>query len=473
MQLRRTLTFTAVGLGLLTLIACVGLVLSTTLMRRAVDDLDRAHAVSRLATGLAHQSIRFELETTSMGRSLSEAHGRILLSRAMELTRSPDEQQVLKALVPQLESHWHSAASGDARLPPELVSALIRVDDLFAAKADAQSRRTHTIDMVSNVVGVGIAVLLAAGVVFFLWTINQFVFRPVKQLASSVDRFAAGDMTARAPVGGAEEIRRIALAQNTMADALARTREDQLRYVATVVHDLRNPLAAVQLAVGYVTPKRPLPPEGRIREIFAMIGRQLRRLNSLVGDVLNAVQVESGQILLRKTICDVGQLAEASLSLFQSMSPYHRLELSRTGSTIVRADATRVEQVLNNLIGNAVKYSPHGSQVQVTVTGEEDWVSVAVSDEGPGISPSLQRQIFRPFSRGPSEHEEVEGIGLGLYVSKRILEAHGGSIEVSSVGGRGATFLMALPRALLGAEAEQPEPEPVANSTSDERWSSA
>ena len=471
MQLRRTLTFTAVGLGLLTLIACVGLVLSTTLMRRAVDDLDRAHAVSRLATGLAHQSIRFELETTSMGRSLSEARGRVLLSRAMDLTRSADERQVLKALVPQLESHWHSAANGDARLPPELVSALIRVDDLFAAKADAQSHRTHTIDMVSNVVGVAIAVLLAAGVLFFLWTINQFVFRPVQQLASSVDRFAAGDMTARAPVSGAEEIRRIALAQNTMADALARTREDQLRYVATVVHDLRNPLAAVQLAVGYVTPKRPLPPEGRIREIFAMIGRQLRRLNSLVGDVLNAVQIEAGEIVLRKTTCDLGELAEASVSLFRSMSPYHQLELSRGGSTILLADATRIEQVLNNLIGNAVKYSPQGSLVSVTVGAEDDQLFVTVSDQGPGVSPALQSQIFRAFSRGPSQHEEVEGIGLGLYVSKRILEAHGGSIEVSSPDGRGATFQMTLPRGLPGTDAER---VPAAlHSASSEQLSSA
>ena len=473
MHLRRTLTWTAVGLGLLTLIACVGLVLSTTLMRRAVDDLDRAHAVSRLATSLAHQSIRFELETTSMGRSLSEAQGRVLLSRAMDLTRSPDERQVLKNLIPQLESHWSSATNGDARLPPELVSALIRVDDLFAAKADVQSRRTHTIDMVANVVGVAIAVLLAAGVLFFLWAITEFVFRPVKLLASSVDRFAAGDRTARAPVAGADEIRRIAIAQNTMADALARTREDQLRYVATVVHDLRNPLAAVQLAVGYVTPKRPLPSEGRIREIFGMIGRQLRRLNSLVGDVLNAVQVESGEIVLRKTICDLGQLAEESVELFQSMSPYHQLVLSCTGSTRLRADATRLEQVLNNLIGNAVKYSPHGSQVQVTVTGEDHWVGVAVSDEGPGISPSLQRQIFRPFTRGPSEHEEVEGIGLGLYVSKRIIEAHGGSIQVSSSDGRGALFQATLPRGLTSAEAEESEPEPDTDSTSDERWSSA
>jgi signal transduction histidine kinase len=355
-------------------------------------------------------------------------------------------------------------------LSSNLVSALVSVDDLFAAKADAQSRRAHTIDMTANVLGFGMAALLAAGVLFFLWTINQFVFAPVRRLARSVDRFAAGDVTARAPVSGAEEIRRIAIAQNTMADALARTREDQLRYVATVVHDLRNPLAAVQLAVGYVTPKRPLPPEGRIREIFAMIGRQLRRLNSLVGDVLNAVQIETGAIVLRKTTCDLGELATASVSLFRSMSPYHQLELSCSGPSTLLADATRIEQVLNNLIGNAVKYSPQGSLVRVTVGGDDDSLFVAVSDQGPGVSPALQSQIFHPFSRGPSEHEEVEGIGLGLYVSKRILEAHGGSIEVSS-DGRGATFRATLPRGLSGVEAA-PEP-PGLHSASGEQLSSA
>jgi signal transduction histidine kinase len=296
------------------------------------------------------------------------------------------------------------------------------------------------------------------------------VFRPVRLLAKSVDRFAAGDMAVRAPLVGAEEIRRIAIAQNTMADALARTREDQLRYVATVVHDLRNPLAAVQLAVGYATPNRPLPSEARLREIFGMIGRQLRRLNSLVGDVLNAVQIDAGQIVLRKTTFDLGQLTEAAVSLFQSMSPTHRFELSRAGPTDLRADATRIEQVLNNLIGNAVKYSPQGSLVRVTVGGEDDQLFVAVSDEGAGISPALQRQIFQPFTRGPSQHEEVEGIGLGLYVSKRILEAHGGSIQVVSSDGRGATFQMTLPRDLARTEADTeslPRPAP------GEQWSHA
>jgi signal transduction histidine kinase len=454
MQLRRTLTVTTIGIGLVTLIACVALVLFTTLLRRTVDDLVRSQRLARLASALAHQSLRYEFETSPMGRSLSEAQARLLLARAADLVHTPDERQAFMSLVPMLERHWRSAGAGEVRLPPDLVSALVRVDELCAANADAKSRQAGIIDMLSNVLGVAIAVLLAASVTFFLLAVRQLLFRPIQALAASVDRYAAGDLAARAPVHGADEIRRIATAQNTMADALGRTREDQLRYVATVVHDLRNPLAAVQLAAGYVTPTRPLPPEPRVREIFALIDRQLRRLNSLVGDVLNAVQVEAGEIVLRKRVCDLGELAESCVSLFRSMAPYHRFEMSREGSMVLRADATRLEQVLNNLVGNAVKYSPEGSLVRVALGSEADHLFLWVADQGPGVSPELARDVFRPFTRGPSEHEEVAGVGLGLYVSKRIIEAHGGTLEVFPTSGHGATFLATLPRGLTSAEME-------------------
>ena len=459
MQLRRTLTEAAVGLGVVTLIACAALVVFTTMLRRNVDDVQRSQEMARLTSRLAHQAFRHEIETSPMGRAMAEAQGRVLLTRATDLARTPEEHRTFAALAPLLEHHWRSATADSAvRLPPDLIVALVRADDLFATNAEAQSGRARTVDMLSNVLGVAIAVLLAASVLFFLWIVQQLVYRPVQAVVESVDRFAGGDLTARAPVGGADEIQRIATAQNTMADALARTRSDQLRYVATVVHDLRNPLAAVQLAAGYVTPERPLPPETRLREIFALIDRQLRRLNSLVGDVLNAVQVDAGELVLRKTVCDLGDLAEASVALFRSMSPYHRFALHRDGATQLRGDATRLEQVLNNLVGNAVKYSPTGSLVQVSVGGENDRLFFSVADEGPGISPDLARQLFHPFVRGPTEHEEVAGIGLGLYVSKRIIEAHGGTLEAFPTDGRGATFLMTLPRDLPASNVEADAP---------------
>ena len=350
MQLRRTLTLAVTSLTLVTLIACVALVLLTTLLRRKVDEMDRSQQAARIASDLAHHTLKYEFEGTATGRALSEAYGRVLLARADALVRAPEGRKELASLKPLLEQYWRAPVVAGGQPPVALIAELVRTEDLLAQRARARSDEAKHLDMISNVLGVAIAALLAAGVAFSLWWIRRFIFLPVQALAAAVDRFAHGDLAARAPVRGAEEVRRIAAAHNAMADALARTREDQLRYVATVVHDLRNPLAAVQLAIGYVTPDRPLPPERRIRDVFALIGRQLQRLNSLVGDVLNAVQIETGEIVLRRTVCDLGDLAQASVATFRTMAPYHRFEVACEGQTTLLGDAARLEQVLNNLI---------------------------------------------------------------------------------------------------------------------------
>jgi len=193
-------------------------------------------------------------------------------------------------------------------------------------------------------------------------------------------------------------------------------------------------------------PGKPLPPEPRMRELFAVISRQLRRMSAIVGDVLGAVQADSGAIVLRLERCDAEQLAHECIEIFETMAPGYRFELDVKGPTHLRADPRRFEQVLNNLLSNAVKYSPSGSRVKLEISGEDDSLVVSVTDEGPGIPPDLRDQLFRPFSRGKTGHEEIPGVGLGLYVSRRIVEAHGGSIDVRSVLGEGSTFTLKLPR---------------------------
>jgi signal transduction histidine kinase len=455
MRLRRALIWTTAGLGVVTLAACVALVVLTTLMRRNSDEIARAEGAAKLGSDLSRNALANVTAVSPLERELTEARGRIMLERLGRLVRDDNERASYDALVPQLESWWRSPEDFSRRPRGQLALALLRLEELFSQRAAMEREHAQKLDMLGNVLGVAAAVLLAAGVLFFLWLLRWLVFRPVAALAASVARFAGGDLTARAPELGADEIRRIAAAHNTMADALARTREDQLRYVATIVHDLRNPLAVVQLAMGYATPSRPLPPEPRLRDIFQLIGRQLKRLNSIVGDVLNAVQIEAGQIVLRRQTCDVGELATACVALFQTMCPTHLLELGSHGPTGLYADAVRLEQVLNNLVGNAVKYSPEGTRVRVEVDGDAEEVIVAVSDEGPGIPPELAGRIFQPFNRGPSEHEEVAGVGLGLYVSKRIVEAHGGTLELVPGAGTGATFRFTLPRVTAEQDVER------------------
>lgn len=128
-------------------------------------------------------------------------------------------------------------------------------------------------------------------------------------------------------------------------------------------------------------------------------------------------------------------------------------------------DGKRIEQVIDNLLANAARYSPPGSHVAVAVKGSDDAITIEVADQGIGIEPELQRQLFHPFVRGRHAREDVPGIGLGLYVSRRIVEAHGGTTTVDSVAGGGATFRVTIRRDHGPAVGAQPRPQTPAATT--------
>src|SRR5262245_45682664 len=111
----------------------------------------------------------------------------------------------------------------------------------------------------------------------------------------------------------------------------------------------------------------------------------------------------------------------------------------------LRCDPVRIGQVLNNLISNAIKYSPRGGQVRVTARRMDDRIAIDIADQGPGIPPEESQLIFEPFKRSPSAQTDIPGVGLGLSVARCIVEAHGGKIDVQSTVGRGATFSVLLP----------------------------
>jgi signal transduction histidine kinase len=182
------------------------------------------------------------------------------------------------------------------------------------------------------------------------------------------------------------------------------------------------------------------------REAFlALIGDETARLASLVGDVLDTSRIDAGTFSYRFGDVDVGALVQESVAtaaITQDEVPV-QAEIS-AGVPVIRGDAQRLRQVLGNLIDNAVKYSPAGSAVQVSVIGLNGNVTVSVRDEGSGIASSDQRLIFEKFGR-VSGGNTKPGTGLGLYIARSIAEAHGGSLAVASAQGRGATFTLTLP----------------------------
>lgn len=188
---------------------------------------------------------------------------------------------------------------------------------------------------------------------------------------------------------------------------------------------------------------------------MALVNRQVTRQERMLADFLDASCIENGRLDLNLIVDDLRPLAEEAVQLFAGSSPSHQLTLRVPDEeVVVRCDPTRVEQVLNNLISNAIKYSPAGGPVTLTVSRDDRFATIEVADRGIGIARDELQSVFKPFQRTGASRDSIPGVGLGLWVSRQIVEAHGGSLDVSSQLGVGSTFRVRLP---LASQAEARE----------------
>jgi signal transduction histidine kinase len=233
-----------------------------------------------------------------------------------------------------------------------------------------------------------------------------------------------------------------------MAETLAEREKTQLTFLAGVAHDLRTPLQALKLTAAAGTMGGTPLSEDRLGQLLARISRQVEHLNRMVDDLLDRTRIEAGTLELRLHECDLRELAADVVELHRPISQEHQLELNVPRQPVrLRCDSTRISQVLTNLVHNAIKYSPAGGLVRVALEATATEVRITVTDEGLGIPPEDLARIFQPFKRVKSSKEKIPGVGLGLSVSRRIIQAHGGDIEVESRMGTGSTFRVRLPLA--------------------------
>ena len=229
-------------------------------------------------------------------------------------------------------------------------------------------------------------------------------------------------------------------------------RMDQVRidFVANVSHEIRSPLTSIK---GYAqTLKMDVPPDAPAHKFLDTIERNTDRLIALVHDLLNLSSLESGVDLDRQEI----RLADLTARVVAAAEPLraarnHEISVD-VRTPLLTADTKRVEQVLQNLVENALKYVPPGGKVGITWSAEGDEVQLHVSDNGPGIPVEHHGRVFERFYRvDASRSREQGGTGLGLAIVKHIMQRHGGRIELRpSPGGRGAEFICHFPRAAAG-----------------------
>ncbi len=305
-------------------------------------------------------------------------------------------------------------------------------------------------DLVQRLLLIGLAALAVATAASW-WLIHRGL-RPVDRMVETATAIAAGDMSRRVPDADPDtELGRLGQALNEMLhqiEGALRARaasEDRLRrFVADAAHELRTPLTSLR---GYAELYRQgaLPDDASVATAMGQIESEGARMARLVEDLLLLARLDQQRGLELEPM-EIGPVVEDAIAAFRAAQPDWPITQALEGGLVVRGDRMRLRQVIDNLLTNVRAHTPANTPVEVAVRRDGDQVAVAVADRGPGIAPEDREHIFDRFWRGGSPRLRSHGgTGLGLAIVASLVEAHGGTIEVESEPGQGATFTMRLP----------------------------
>jgi len=215
----------------------------------------------------------------------------------------------------------------------------------------------------------------------------------------------------------------------------------------SITHELRTPLTSIKGAATALLDGNVKPDEGR--ELLTIIDEESDRLNRLVSEAVEMAQLDAQQVQMHFEPVDIHAIIDAARKSYSWIEEQHELRIHVPDHLRIRADPAMMEKVVCNLLENAAKYSRPGSPITISTEDNNDKVQLSVADQGAGIDPSEQALIFERFYRGRLQALGTSGTGMGLAISRAIVDAHGGSIRVTSQPGRGSVFTLTMPKANL------------------------
>lgn len=220
--------------------------------------------------------------------------------------------------------------------------------------------------------------------------------------------------------------------------------------VGVISHELKTPVAVIQAYLELLQRRAEREERASDLEVLGHVSVQTTRMLAMIEELLDVQRIDAGVLRLETSSFDLADLASRTAAALQLTTGDHRIAVETPASLAITADARRVEEVLTNLLQNAIKYSPAGGTITVRVEQQEADALIEVIDQGIGIAPEEQARIFDRFyrARGAGErlHQGHHGLGLGLYIARELVERHGGRIGVRSSPSRGSTFWFTLPR---------------------------
>lgn len=220
--------------------------------------------------------------------------------------------------------------------------------------------------------------------------------------------------------------------------------EQKDEFISIASHELKTPLTSLTASLQLLERMQQEGKSDPSGKMIIQANKSLQKLNKLVADLLNVKRIATGNLTLNRTVFTIGHLIDDCCGHVRQAGEYH---ITLTGDTqlAVFADEQKIDQVLVNLVNNAVKYAPLSKKIQISVSRQDEFARIAARDEGPGISHENQTRIFERYYR--SQHHNVSGLGLGLYIIAEIIKQHGGEVGVESESGKGSTFWFTIPLA--------------------------
>lgn len=284
-----------------------------------------------------------------------------------------------------------------------------------------------------------IAALLAAGLLM------RNVIAPLRELTRTAQRIAEGDLAARARVQGRDEIANLAQTFNAMTANLQRAHEMRKAQTADIAHELRNPLTVLQGTLEALADGVYEPTPNNIQPALD----QVRTLNRLVDDLRMLAQADAGELRLEKQPLDLRVLLNRAIEAYREPLAQKGVALHLALAEhlpLVKADYERLTQAINNILNNALRYVPAGSEVRVMLEVQDSGALIRIADNGPGVPPEALPRLFERFWRGDlSRSRATGGSGLGLAIVRHIIEAHGGRAWAEPTPGGGLTIAVWLP----------------------------
>lgn len=297
----------------------------------------------------------------------------------------------------------------------------------------------------SAVINSSIWVMLAA--VIAIYFITERIIHPLKTMTGAAKKFAKGDFSARVTVYGKDEVAQLGNAFNNMAESLDNLEKMRNSFLANISHDLRTPMTTIAGFIDGIN-SGAIPPE-KHEHYLGVISAEVHRLSRLVSQILDVSRLESGERKFNFTDFDIAEMARIILISFEQKIDAKHLEvefIAEEDELIVNADKDAIYQVLYNLCHNALKFSREGGKFEISLTRTQNKkIKVTVFDEGQSVSKEDSKMVFdRFYKTDKSRGLDKTGVGLGLYISKTIIEAHGEQIWVDSVEGESCSFSFTL-----------------------------